>query len=79
MTSAVEVFNGPLLGIIMTGMGKDGLEGLRRIKQKGGFVIAQDEDSCVVYGMPRAAVEGGVTDAILPLEGIPGGMTRIFE
>jgi two-component system, chemotaxis family, protein-glutamate methylesterase/glutaminase len=79
MTSAVEAFNGPLLGIIMTGMGKDGLEGLRRIKQKGGFVIAQDEESCVVYGMPRAAVEGGVTDAILPLEGIPGGMKRLFE
>ena len=78
MTSAVETFNGPLLGIIMTGMGKDGLEGLKRIKQKGGFVIAQDEESCVVYGMPRAAVEGGVTDAILPLEGIPGGLKRLF-
>jgi two-component system chemotaxis response regulator CheB len=79
MTSAVEAFNGPLLGIIMTGMGKDGLEGLRRIKQKGGFVIAQDEDSCVVYGMPRAAVEAGVADAVLPLAGIPRGMMRVFE
>jgi two-component system chemotaxis response regulator CheB len=79
MTSAVEAFNGPLLGIIMTGMGKDGLEGLRRIKQKGGFVIAQDEDSCVVYGMPRAAVEAGVADAVLPLAEIPRGMTRVFE
>lgn len=79
MTSAVEAFNGPLLGIIMTGMGKDGLEGLRRIKQKGGFVIAQDEDSCVVYGMSRAAVEAGVADAVLPLAGIPRGMMRVFE
>ena len=79
MTSAVEAFNGPLLGIIMTGMGKDGLEGLRRIKQKGGFVIAQDEDSCVVYGMPRAAVEAGVADAVLPLAEIPRGMTRVFD
>jgi two-component system chemotaxis response regulator CheB len=78
-TSAAEVFNGPLLGVIMTGMGKDGLEGLKLIKKKGGLVIAQDEESCVVYGMPRAAVEGGVTDAVLPLEGIPGGMTRIFD
>ncbi len=78
-TSAVETFNAPLLGVIMTGMGKDGLEGLRRIKQKGGVVIAQDEDSCVVYGMPRAAVDDGIADAILPLEGIPGGMTRLFD
>jgi len=78
-TSAVETFNGPLLGVIMTGMGKDGLEGLRRIKQKGGTVIAQDEESCVVYGMPRAAVEDGVADAILPLEAIPAGLTRLFD
>ena len=79
ISSAVEVINGPLLGVIMTGMGKDGLEGLKRVKQNGGIVIAQDEDSCVVYGMPRAAVEEGVADAILPLDGIPGGMTRIFD
>jgi len=77
-SSAVETFNGPLLGVIMTGMGKDGLEGLRRVKEKGGFVIAQDEESCVVYGMPRAAVDEGIADAVLPLEGIPGGMTRLF-
>jgi len=76
-TSAVEVFNAPLLGIIMTGMGKDGLEGLRRLKAKGGVVVAQDEESCVVYGMPRAAVDDGIADAILPLDGIPGGLTRI--
>ncbi len=79
MTSAVEVFNGPLLGVIMTGMGKDGLEGLKRIKQKGGYVIAQDEESCVVYGMPRAAVDEGIADAILPLDGIPAGITRVFD
>jgi len=79
ISSAVEVFNAPLLGIIMTGMGKDGLEGLRRLKAKGGVVIAQDEESCVVYGMPRAAVDDGIADAILPLDGIPGGMTRLFS
>ena len=78
-SSAVEVFNGPLLGVIMTGMGKDGLEGLRKVKDKGGFVIAQDEESCVVYGMPRAAVDEGIADAILPLDGIPGGITKVFD
>ena len=79
ISSAVEAFNAPLLGIIMTGMGKDGLEGLRRLKAKGGVVIAQDEESCVVYGMPRAAVEDGIADAVLSLDAIPGGMTRLFS
>ncbi|MFZ1979175.1 MAG: chemotaxis response regulator protein-glutamate methylesterase, partial [Bacteroidota bacterium] len=55
MTSASVAFKGPLLGIIMTGMGKDGVEGLKLIKSKGGYVISQDEESCIVYGMPRAA------------------------
>jgi two-component system chemotaxis response regulator CheB len=55
----------------MTGMGKDGLEGLRLVKQNKGFVIAQNEETCVVYGMPRAVVEAGLADLILPLEQIP--------
>ena len=79
IASAVEAFNGPLLGVIMTGMGKDGLEGLKRLKGKGGYVIAQNEESCVVYGMPRAAVDEGIADAILPLEGVAEGLTRVFS
>jgi two-component system chemotaxis response regulator CheB len=55
----------------MTGMGKDGLEGLKLVRQKGGFVIAQNEETCVVYGMPRAVVEAGIADAVLPLDEIP--------
>ena len=79
MTSAVQAFNAPLLGLIMTGMGKDGLEGLKLIKGKGGYVIAQNEETCVVYGMPKAAVEEGVADTVLALEDIPGTLTRIFS
>jgi len=79
MTSAAEVFDAPLLGLIMTGMGKDGLEGLKAIKRKGGFVVAQDESSCVVYGMPKAAVDEGVADVIHPLDEIAGTLTKIFE
>jgi two-component system, chemotaxis family, protein-glutamate methylesterase/glutaminase len=79
MTSAVEAFNGPLLGVIMTGMGKDGLEGLKLIKQKGGYVVAQNEETCVVYGMPKAAVDGGVADLVVPLEDIPQAITRIVK
>jgi two-component system chemotaxis response regulator CheB len=77
MLSALQAFNAPLLGVIMTGMGKDGLEGLRKIKQKGGMVVAQNEDTCVVYGMPKAAVDDGIADLVLPLEDIPGALTKI--
>lgn len=77
MKSAAAVYNAPLLGVIMTGMGKDGLEGLKDIKKLGGYVLAQDEDSCVVYGMPRAAVEEGVADVICPLDEIPATMTQL--
>jgi two-component system chemotaxis response regulator CheB len=52
---------------LLTGMGKDGAEGLRRIRQGGGLTIAQNEETCVVYGMPKAAVELGAADHVLPL------------
>lgn len=79
MVSAAEVFGSGVLGIILTGMGKDGLEGLRLIKQKNGFVIAQNEETCVVYGMPRAAVEAGLSDVVAPLEQIPEILTTIVH
>jgi two-component system chemotaxis response regulator CheB len=71
MKSAADAMNAPLIGVIMTGMGKDGLEGLKLIKKKGGFVVAQDEESCVVYGMPKAAVDEGVADTVVTLTDIP--------
>jgi len=58
------------LAVILTGMGNDGLQGLRAIKDRGGLVIAQDEGTSVVYGMPRAAAEAGLADRVLPLEAI---------
>jgi len=71
MNSASEVIGSPLLGVIMTGMGKDGMEALKTIKRKGGYVVAQNEESCVVYGMPKSVVDEGIADAILPLDEIP--------
>jgi two-component system chemotaxis response regulator CheB len=69
--SAAETFEGGvMLGVILTGMGKDGLEGVKKIKDKGGKVIAQDEASCIVYGMPRAIVSEGLADDVLPLNKI---------
>jgi|WetSurMetagenome_2_1015567.scaffolds.fasta_scaffold49369_3 two-component system, chemotaxis family, protein-glutamate methylesterase/glutaminase len=79
MTSAAAVFQGPLLGIIMTGMGKDGVEGLKHIRLKGGYVIGQDEESCVVFGMPRAAQEEGLVDSMLSLENISSTLERLSQ
>ena len=55
---------------VLTGMGSDGLEGCRRVKAAGGAVIAQDRQGCTVYGMPKAVVDAGLTDAIVPLDQI---------
>ena len=68
--SAAEVYGENLLGIILTGMGKDGSDGMHTIKINGGYNIAQDEESSVIYGMPGNAVESGVVDSILSLEDI---------
>ncbi len=69
--SIEKVYGKNTLSVIMTGMGKDGLEGVKKIKLVGGHCIAQDENTCVVYGMPRAIVENGLADTIAPLEEIP--------
>jgi two-component system chemotaxis response regulator CheB len=79
MKSAATSFRGPLLGVIMTGMGKDGVEGLKWIKSKGGYVIAQDEESCIVYGMPQAALDEGVVDSMVSLENISLAFTRLTK
>jgi two-component system, chemotaxis family, protein-glutamate methylesterase/glutaminase len=68
--SAANHFPGKSMAVILTGMGNDGTIGLRLLKRHGCFVVAQDEPTCVVYGMPKAAVDAGVADAVLPLESI---------
>ncbi len=66
MSLAKEVGKGTL-GVVMTGMGNDGAKGMREIKEKEGFAIAEAEETCVVYGMPRAIVEGKLADRVSPL------------
>jgi two-component system, chemotaxis family, protein-glutamate methylesterase/glutaminase len=70
--SVAAVFGNRSIGVILTGMGKDGVSGLKQIHQKGGFTIAQDEDSSIVYGMPKAAVEFGAVKQTVPLKQIAG-------
>jgi len=77
--SAANRFPGRSMAVILTGMGSDGTLGLRLLKRHGCYVIAQDEASCVIYGMPKAAVDAGVTDVVLPLESIAGRITSIVK
>jgi two-component system chemotaxis response regulator CheB len=71
MDEQVADMYGPLgLGVILTGMGQDGVKGLRRLKARGGYVVGQDEATCVVYGMPRAAAMAGLVDRVAPLDEI---------
>ncbi len=72
MSSVAEYFPGRSLGVILTGMGNDGIKGLTAMKKTGGRVFAQNEETCIVYGMPKAAVDAGIADKVLPLEEIAG-------
>jgi len=67
ISSMAEATNGSMLGVILTGMGNDGFKGMQLLKSKGGVTIAQDEATSTIYGMPKACVEGGVADEVLPL------------
>jgi len=66
--STVRCFGGGVLGVVLTGMGQDGMLGAREIHAAGGQVLAQDEASSVVWGMPRAVAEAGLAQAVLPLQ-----------
>ncbi|HEX8948200.1 MAG TPA: CheB methylesterase domain-containing protein, partial [Dissulfurispiraceae bacterium] len=58
------------IGVIMTGMGDDGARGMKEMKDAGAYTIAQDENSCVVFGMPKEAIKLGAVDKVVPLEAI---------
>jgi two-component system chemotaxis response regulator CheB len=75
-TSMAEVYGGAVTAAIMTGMGRDGCAGVEALKAKGAWVIAQDQPSSVVWGMPGAIVEAGLADEIVPLDQIPGAVVR---
>lgn len=70
MLSAARVYKRRTIGVIMTGMGKDGVAGMTAIKQAGGRTLAQDRETSVIFGMPRATIEAGVVDYVLPLDDI---------
>ena len=77
MLSAASVSGKRTIGVVLTGMGKDGSMGVREIKARGGVVIAQDKKTSVIFGMPKAAIDTGCVDEILPLEDIPEGIVNM--
>ena len=68
-----------VVGVLLSGMGKDGAQGFIHIKEQGGLTIAQDERSCAVFGMPRAAIAMNAVDLVVPLAGIPDTISKIFH
>ena len=77
--SAAAVLGGEVVAIILTGMGRDGTAGLGAVRRAGGFVIAQDEATSVVWGMPGSAVEAKVVDEVHPLGAIPAAVGAIIH
>src|SRR4051812_8400010 len=78
-SSAIEIWQGGILAVVLTGMGSDGMRGGKEIVAAGGSVVAQDEASSVVWGMPGAAAHAGICAAILPLNQIAPKLVRLFS
>ncbi|MCA8924083.1 MAG: chemotaxis-specific protein-glutamate methyltransferase CheB [Planctomycetes bacterium] len=78
-SSAADAYGSNAIGVVLTGMGSDGTEGLLALKQAGALTIAQDEASSVIFGMPGAAVAAGACGAVLPLEEIPDALIEALR
>jgi two-component system chemotaxis response regulator CheB len=70
MFSTAQVYHSSAIGVILTGMGNDGLLGLQELKRRNGMIIAQDEETCVVFGMPKAVINANIADVVLPIDKI---------
>lgn len=77
LSSSAEIYGSSAVGVILTGMGNDGKEGIVEIKRKGGYTIAEAESTAIIFGMPQEAIKTGVVDRILPLDEIPKEITKI--
>lgn len=75
-SSVAKRFKGHMIAVLMTGMGKDGASGLHEIKRVGGYTLGEAEATCVVYGMPKAALLLGATTEMIPLSEISGTIER---
>ena len=78
LSSAAAAYGKKSIGVILTGMGSDGVAGIRKIKEAGGKTIAQDERTSVVFGMPKLAIESGAIDKVLPIGEISGEIVKML-
>jgi two-component system chemotaxis response regulator CheB len=78
-TSVAEGVGGAGVAVVLTGMGKDGLDGTRLLRSKGAYVIAESKETCVIFGMPGAVIEAGLVDEVLPLYAIATGVERVVK
>jgi two-component system chemotaxis response regulator CheB len=76
IADAARIYGSRVLLVVLTGMGRDGLEGARAVHAAGGRILCESEASCTVYGMPRAVAEAGLADAVLPLDELAGAIAR---
>lgn len=79
MESVARIYGPRAIGVILTGMGHDGSRGLKAIKGRQGFTIAEDQSTTVVYGMPKSAIELGIVDKVVPLPAIAGEIVRQLQ
>lgn len=79
MYSIAALSDRNVIGVIMTGMGADGADGMSKLKQNRGYVIAQDEESCVVFGMPKSTIKLGVVDKVVSLSNIANEIVKAME
>ncbi len=79
MSSAADVVRGPLTTVLLTGMGRDGVDGMGAVKRAGGATIAQDERTSAIFGMPKRAIEAGHTDEVLPAHGVAEGILHTLR
>jgi len=77
--SVAEQFGANAIGVIMTGMGNDGLQGIKKMKKNGAIIVAQDEESSVVFGMPSSVINADLADMVVPLSGMAGALTHILK
>lgn len=76
LLGTVAVYGGHVLAVVLTGMGRDGLDGAMALKRAGGIVLAEHESTCVVYGMPRSIVEAGLADEVAPIDQMADAILR---
>ncbi|MDA8173355.1 MAG: chemotaxis response regulator protein-glutamate methylesterase [Nitrospiraceae bacterium] len=79
MKSVAEVYGERSLGVLLTGMGNDGKEGMLEIKHRGGYTIAESQETAIVFGMPREAIKAGAAAKVLPLTEVSGELIRVTK